>query len=153
MSIFSKVLIKYPLDIIHYIFTRFHNCGTAPPFIWTFSPTGYPAASAYMTLLPETLCIGVHTAEKVMEPPVEILIAILALSSPTDLPKDRMRAGETFVGREQIYETRSRFISATLGSWFASAISLRRCSALFVRQREMSSESKNVLDQFVHTIY
>jgi len=28
-----------------------------------------------------------YTAEKVMEPPDEILIAILALSSPTDLPR------------------------------------------------------------------
>lgn len=71
-----------------------------------------------MTLLPETLySIRVYTAEKVMEPPVEIRIAIVALSSPTDLPRI-VCAGETetLVGRRrrEIYEMKSRFISATL---------------------------------------
>lgn len=74
-----------------------------------------PRTSAYMTLLPETLCRGVYMTEKVMEPSVEILIAILALSSLTDLPRI-VRGRLFFVGREkcEIYGTRLRFISATL---------------------------------------
>lgn len=68
-----------------------------------------------MTLLPETLCIDVYTAEKVMEPPDEILIAILALSSPTDLPRIvRARGRLSWEERSTIYETRSRFVSTIL---------------------------------------
>lgn len=69
-----------------------------------------------MTLLPETLCIDAYTAEKVMEPPDEILITILALSSPTDLPRIFVcaRGRPSWEEKSTIYETRSRFVLVIL---------------------------------------
>lgn len=58
-----------------------------------------------MTLLPETLCTDIYTTEKVMEPPDEILIAILALSSPTDLPRI-VRARGSSRGKRGVRSTR-----------------------------------------------
>lgn len=65
-----------------------------------FPAERYPAASAYMTLLPETLCIDVHGGESdgTSGRDTDRYLGIIITDRSS---QDRVCAGEALVGREE----------------------------------------------------
>lgn len=101
MRFFSTAIKKILVTLFNIKLYTSHRSITAEMHLYQLFPRNDSLASAYMTLLPETLySTRIYTAEKVMEPPVEIRIAIVALSSPTDLPRI-VCAEETLVRRRR----------------------------------------------------